>query len=354
MMGKTLPPVGRLLAGGLGVTLLAAVVLWAGPGEIWRTVLALRGVLPLLFVAVLCKHVLRATAWSLAMRADGVRIPFHRVLRARVGAQSFAYVSGMGLLVSETVRAWLLRGSTSIRRVLAASVVESGLYLFTSVSVTTLGFAAAAYSVGEGSHGMLLFGGWLLLFALLTYLLFTKRPLSPGLAKGLARGRRLRRHLEPRLAGVIAKETEIRSFRLRHPTTALAVLAADVLVQLVSYAELWILLRALGSPFTLWQLLAIEAGGRTAKTMTFYLPGRIGADEAGAAGSFAFLGMRPAAGVGLAVARRLASLLWVGIGFLWLLLSPLAQSGGVGEEQGLSPALRLDEARTHEPGTGSR
>jgi hypothetical protein len=53
------------------------------------------------------------------------------------------------------------------------------------------------------------------------------------------------------------------------------------------------------------------------KVVGAWIPGRIGADEGGAAVSFALLGFSPAAGLMLVLARRARDLMWCAAGVLW-------------------------------------
>jgi hypothetical protein len=73
----------------------------------------------------------------------------------------------------------------------------------------------------------------------------------------------------------------------------------------------------MGIHASLFQVVAIEAAGRIVKILGAWIPGRIGADEGGAVASFALLGMAPAAGLVLAVARRMRDLLWCAAGVVW-------------------------------------
>ena len=95
-------------------------------------------------------------------------------------------------------------------------------------------------------------------------------------------------------------------------------MALNIGVQAAMLAEVWVVLSALGVAAAPVLVLAIEGASRLMKIMTFYIPGRLGADEAGGAGSFLLLGLNPAAGLTLALARRAQALVWVGMGFLWL------------------------------------
>lgn len=345
-MTRRLARTSKALAAIVGIATFAAVVVWIGPEAVWRQVMILRWVLPAVIGAGLLKHVFRAWAWKLALRAEGVELPFAAILRARVSAQSFAYLSGMGLLVSEPLRPWLLRKSVPVEVTVAASLLESALYWFTSVIVTSIGFAAAAHLLADQLNTVLVLGIWLVVFSAILFVLFTTRPLLPHPASrpGDPTAR------SSRLAAVLRKAAEvegrIRSFRHRHRGAALDVFLVDVLVQVVMITEVWVVLSALGVQFGLLQIAAIEAGSRMVKMLAFYVPGRLGADEAGAAGSFLLLGLDPSAGISLAIARRIQGLFWAAVGLAWLASSKFSRQAAASDPVAPGSPVRANGAAT--------
>jgi hypothetical protein len=81
-------------------------------------------------------------------------------------------------------------------------------------------------------------------------------------------------------------------------------------------------------------VLALEAANRMVKMMAGWMPARIGADESGAAGAFAALGLPAASGLALALTRRARDLLSVLVGMIWLTWhSQTRQSSAWNEEQ---------------------
>lgn len=310
----------KVVAAVAGFAALAALVMWAGPATVMRQLSLLRWVLPAVLLTGLLKHVLRSMGWRLTLHASGVELPWRELLKARISSQAFAYVSGMGLLVSEPLRPWLLRGAVSVKSTLAASLVESTVYWLTSVLVTVVGAAFALQVLAPGQEAAILVVAALVVTALMV-LLLSKRPLLPALGR-LGRRSSVRGEAPTRWQSRIQRagevEADVRSFRVREPRAAAAVLGVDLLVQVVMLAEVWLVLQAVGVPVTWLQLAAIEAGSRTVKMLSFYLPGRVGADEAGAVGTFVLLGLDPAAGVGLAIAKRVQGVFWTAVGLTWL------------------------------------
>jgi hypothetical protein len=112
-------------------------------------------------------------------------------------------------------------------------------------------------------------------------------------------------------------EHQIRSFRDRQKDAARRVLMLDSIAQLLTLAEVATVFWAASIQCSFLQVLTIEAGVRIVKILGSWVPGRIGLDEGGSAASFALLGFSPAAGLILAVARRVRDLLWCAVGLVW-------------------------------------
>jgi hypothetical protein len=70
-----------------------------------------------------------------------------------------------------------------------------------------------------------------------------------------------------------------------------------------------------------------------------WLPARIGADESGAAAAFAGLGLPAAAGLALAVARRIRDVLNTLAGLTWLALRTRSDQNSTDRTDVPSPAL---------------
>lgn len=298
--------------------LLVGIVAWIGPSILVRQFAALRWSLLLIFALGLVKHLLRTLAWKQALKAEGVDLGYRDLLRVRVGSQALAYLSSMGLLVSEPLKPWLLRKAVAIESTIPATMVEAGVYWFTSLFVTTVGFFVALHMMADQQNTLLFAIVWLATFCAALLLLFMRSPLLPKLERLIRR----RSAPRPRWLAALGKagemEAQMRSFRLRHVRVTIIILGLNILVQVAMFTEVWVTLSAIGVAIGVFQIAAIEAASRMVKMVSFYLPGRLGADEAGAAGSFMLLGLDPAAGLTLAIVRRVQGLFWAAFGLTWL------------------------------------
>lgn len=321
-----------------GLGLLAGLVAWLGLDTVVTEFLALGWVLPLLLVLGIVKHGLRAWAWKLALSAEQLVLPFPGLLAVRLRAQALAYVSSMGALVSEPLKPWLLRDRAAIEKTVPATVAEAGIYWFASLLVAIAGVPAALGVMADPEGLRVLIPVWLAFSGVLLWLLLRKQALLEGLVKLLRRRGPSGSKWLGGLDKAASFEKQARSFRMRNPRTASRILRIDLLVQLVMGAEVLLVLVASDSAVSLLLILAIESSGRIVKMMTFYVPARIGADEAGAAGAFLLLGLSPAVGLTLALARRLQGLLWTAVGLASFAVRP-APTGA------LSPASETQHGK---------
>jgi glycosyltransferase 2 family protein len=82
--------------------------------------------------------------------------------------------------------------------------------------------------------------------------------------------------------------------------------------------EAWALLAVLGLPSDMSSALAIQAWSAIVTRLTTFIPGNLGAQEAGIVVIFSFLGLSPESALAFAVLRRLRQLAWIagGLGCL--------------------------------------
>lgn len=293
---------------GLAATIALAVLAYRiGLSDIAAQFGKLRMVLPIVLLAGIVRVFLQTWAWALALRADGIEVPQSRLIGIRLASQAAAYLTVLGPAVSEPAKLALLRNPTGAAAAAPATLVETGAYWFTTVFLGLAGTCAAAFLVADSPAVW----GAAILFGVSLAVLGTRRSfLSMVVAAAGARAPKW-------LLSAETAEVGIRSFRDRHQTAFARVLALDSLAQIVTLVEVWAALWAVGIRASMLEILVIEAAGRLVKILGAWIPGRIGADEGGAAASFALLGLAPSVGLMLAAARRGRDLLWCGAGIVW-------------------------------------
>jgi hypothetical protein len=134
-------------------------------------------------------------------------------------------------------------------------------------------------------------------------------------------------------------ESEIRKFAWEHPAAIRQMFLLDLACQALLLAEIASALYFLRLPLRGDAVLSIEAASRAVRMIGGWLPARIGADESGLAAAFAGLGLPAAAGLALAVARRIRDMLNALAGLTWLAWRTRSDQNSADRTEVPSPVL---------------
>ncbi len=295
-----------IAAAGLGLfAFVAAKMGWSGMIQELKTVWI---VLPVLAALSSLRLLLQTTAWSSALKANGIQAGFTELMGARTSAHGMGYLSVFGPLVSEPMRISLLAGREGAA---APTLIDAGVYWFTSGVVTIVGCLCAAECMGGHRHTKSL-----LILAVTTVIgmlvVARLKPMLPALVRKLgSRAPAWLRYGEE-------VETAIYNFRRQNSGTVRRMFWLGLACQALSAAEVVAVFWCLKIPVHVGLILALEAANRVVKAMGGCVPARLGADESGMAAAFLAFGLPSASGLALALARRSRDLLEVLIGFAWL------------------------------------
>jgi Lysylphosphatidylglycerol synthase TM region len=265
--------------------------------------------LPLVVGLGILRLLLQTHSWRLALQDAGVTIPFGELVGIRMASQSMGYLSVLGPAVSEPMKIKLLENDWKVSA--TATMVDSGVYWFSSTLIGIVGCVAAAIVLAGGHYSVTLLT-ITALFVICAALLLRQKSLLSSLVNLC--GPRSPRWLKK----AADLETQIRTFRERHPATLRSMMRMDLVCQCLLVAEAALIIFAAKLPVHTLTVLGIEAAVRVTKMTAGWIPARIGADEAGAVAAFAAFGFSPAAGLMLALARRSRDLLWCVLGLGWL------------------------------------
>jgi hypothetical protein len=292
-----------------GIALFAIVISKIGWGAALHELRKVWIAVPLLVALSIVRLLLQTQSWRIALREEGVATSFGELIGIRMASQSMGYLSVLGPAVSEPMKIKLLGNNWKTSA--SATLVDSGVYWFSSAVIGIAGCIAAAVVLAKSQYGATLLS-IAVLFLLSTGLLLRRKPLLSSLVELCGRGapRWLKKGGE--------LETNIRTFRERHPATLHSMMRLDLVCQVLLIAEAAIVISSARLPVHFLTVLGIEAVVRVTKMTTGWIPARIGADEGGAAAAFAAFGFSPATGLMLALARRSRDLLWCALGIAWL------------------------------------
>jgi hypothetical protein len=271
---------------------------------------AVRTGIAVIILLSLVRLTLQTRSWSIALRRDGLEFPAPKLMLIRLASQGLGYLTVLGPAASEPMKISLLR--KGLKSPTAATLVDTGVYWFTSALLAITGCLAACVLLAHSRKAVITAIVIASLHIAFLFLIARPRPLLLRLADKL--GNRCWKWLRKAAQGELA----IRKFAAEEPTAIRRMFLLGLACQLLVVAEVATVFWFLRLPLHAGKILGIEAANRIVKMAAGWMPARIGADESGAAGAFLSFGLPAAAGLALALARRIRDLLACLVGLAWL------------------------------------
>lgn len=313
-MSRTIPQIISLVAILVGSALFASTLLLIDRHETLETMTGLGRALPVVLAPSVFWHVLRTLGWYVCF-PDHARPSFWRVFRVRLAADAVAYFTIRGV-ASEPLRVLLLLDRVPARVSAAASVLERTTMGI--LSVVLVGVCAAG-----AMHSDMMPARWQQVFRVIAILAVIALALSLMLVM------RSGRYLGPLFARLHRRTgwrwTEGRVVAFISDVEAIALNLARTdwrrlrLLSLLAFAcfalmslEVWLVYWAIGQPVSLWSSTIVETFTRSASLLGGAIPANLGALEASHVMVVTALGLGGAGS--LALARRVRSLVWAGLG----------------------------------------
>ena len=106
----------------------------------------------------------------------------------------------------------------------------------------------------------------------------------------------------------------LKRYLLRHPGRFLGSIAFFMLGYSWGAAEVWIICHFLGLPIGVETAFSVEFLSNLVDSLAFWVPAKIGTQEAGKTAIFAGLGLPPEMGFTLGLIRHVRELCWAGVG----------------------------------------
>ena len=294
----------KVAAGIVGVALFAQSVRILGPERILDGL----GRVGWGFAAILllsgAREAARTLAWMRTIEGP-VPLRFPQAFRARLVGEALSTLLPMGIAVGEPAKASHLGAGIPFTTALSALAVEFAFYCGSLVLL--LGAGVSTFLIMQEVHigapvvSLALIGGPL---AAIAALRFRRMDLRGGgrAARGL-------HHLRELVFG----------FSSRHPEHVRAIVAFEIAFQIFAVAEVYLTLLLI-SPVrpTVASAVVLETVSRVITMLFKILPMRVGVDEVGSSMCAGRLDVGAAAGLTLAVIRKLRLLFWSAVGLALL------------------------------------
>jgi len=303
----------------IGIALLVFTVQRVG----WSTVVAGITSVGWWFVLVVLlgatRMACRSRAWVVC--ADDRQLRFRDAFGAMLAADALGNLTPLGLLASEPTKIMMTRSRISTVTSVASVTIENAFYT-ASVLVVLLagtwfffqraGLPPALEQIAEVIVVVIVLAGIAGLWIARSQpaLLSRFAPLITRLAGRSAVPADAIREVEARIYGVLGWPLG----RLAH------VGAWEAVFHVAAVAEVWLVLRLLpgAANATLVDAFLLESAGRFVTIAFKFIPYRLGIDEAGSGAVAQVIGIGPAAGVTLALVRRLRILVLNAFGLVRL------------------------------------
>lgn len=309
----------NLLIALVGVALLIFTIRRVGWSEVVSGITSVGWWFVLVVVLGAVRMACRARAWLTC--ADDPQLRFRDTFGAMIAADALGNLTPLGLLASEPTKILLARSRVSTVTSVASVTIENACYT-ASVAVVLLGGTWFFFQRAEVPPALEQIAEVIVVAIGITAIvgLWMARS-QPAVLSRFA-------PLITRLAGRTAvpaeaiREVEARIYGvLGWPVSRLARVAAwEVAFHVAAVAEVWLVLRLLpgAANATLVDAFLLESAGRFVTIAFKFIPYRLGIDEAGSGAVAQVIGMGPAAGVSLALVRRLRILVLNAIGLIRL------------------------------------
>jgi hypothetical protein len=267
----------------------------------------------------LFEHGLHALAWRRCF-APAFRPSRRRLLGAHLAGFTVNLVTPTATLGGEVVRAGLLPRSVPATEV-AASVTSDRLAM--AVADTAIGLLGFAVLIAQGpfagwARAALAAGAALFVAGVGGFLLLQR---AGKLAAFFGERSIVRRLLGPSLADRFAAasqdvDSRLAALHAERPGDFRVALVFHALGTSVGALQLAVFLAWLGVPFTAWALAAAFSVTVALDLFSFFVPARLGAQEASRMLAMSVAGLDPARGLSFSLVLRAEQIFWAAVGLL--------------------------------------
>jgi hypothetical protein len=310
----------RYLLLAAGLILVAVLVAHAGVGQVLGLLQRAWWALPVVVALYTLHTVLRAVALWQCLRANGTRLPFRDVLTIRFSAEAVEMLTFTGPFLAEPAKTMLLKErGLALGEAVAGVLAEYVLYTFAAaaIAVAAAVWLLAAFPLPPMlvtvTTAFLVAMG--VLVAGVAAIIAFRIPLVAPLVRLVARLPWIGGHIPGgAVAGAARIDNVLVDLARDRPARLAEIVATELAGHVLLMGEVAVVLVALG----LWKSpaypLLIEGGAKFTNGVFFFVPGQVGALEGTQVVMFRLLGLQPAAGLTLALARRVRGLITGGIG----------------------------------------
>ena len=333
----------------LGLVTLIGLVVHIGPERIYRAgaSLGVVGVAVMLVPSTLM-YFLDCLGWRFTLGQHNAAVPFSRLFVIRTAGELVNATTPTASVGGEPLKAHLLKqygiplvdGLASVIVAKTAMTIAQIVYILLGIGLGVwILFPSGSTAAGRVLSLAAALSLALLLFGTALFILIQRRGLFTFLFAVLGRCRIRVAPLEGRREKLLALDKSIIRFYTHARAPFLFSTAAFLFGWLVEAMEVYVILLYLGEPIDLLTALSIDALCTLIKGGAFFVPGGVGAQEAGNLMLLRTFGYGDVTGMTFVLLRRARELVWVAIGLGCLAMMRGRQAGAVGGKSETTVAL---------------
>jgi uncharacterized protein (TIRG00374 family) len=311
----------------LGLVVLGLLVWNIGPGNIYEASSRLG---PTALLAVLIPSVLmysvEAYGWKVVLGQAAQRVPFWRLLTIRTAGEVVNMTTPTAYLGGEPLKAYLLKQSgVSMADGAASVVIAKTTMTIAEVFYILMGIALGFWILGAGSSAGQTITAALLSVGLLVcsiggFVMIQQRGLFASVLSLVKKlGLRIKA-LEAQEEHLYSIDQTIRDFYSHHQKAFYASMGLYFLGWMAESLEVFGIIYLLGGSVSALSALSIGALAVFIKGGSFFIPGSLGAQDAGNLLLLQTFGYSDVTGITFALLRRFREVVWIGIGLVCLAL----------------------------------
>jgi len=312
-----------------GLLAFSALLWHIGPSRIITAIEDLAPfAIPIVLMPSVLMYVVEAFGWQLTLGEHGRAVSFPRLFAIRTAGEVVNMTTPTAYAGGEPLKAYVLSrygvplvaGMASVVTAKTTMTLAEALFVAVGIVLTFVAMGAGGAGLPEAMESSVILTVTLLLAGTTVLLVLQRRGLFTGLLRLLRRVRIRVAFLESREAKLMALDRAIKDFYDRDRRRFYGAIAAFSLGWLAEALEVYAILFFLGPPPGVAVSVSIGALAVLIKGGTFFIPGSVGAQEAGNVMLLMASGYSDVDGVTFAILRRIRELVWIAAGLLCLAL----------------------------------
>jgi uncharacterized protein (TIRG00374 family) len=257
-------------------------------------------------------------AWRLTLLDDKREVSFARTFALRLASEAVGQLGFLGQMFGENLRVLFLSSTIPLATGIASVTLDRAFFILSGVVISAVGLIAVLVACPL-PHALSLYAGLFVLILLSVILTATlavrsRWPAVSATARILGRIPLLRGGIERQRPLIHSVEQRLLNFYHDTPGAFWGSFALNLVGHGTAMFEVYLILCLLGAKVSFLAALAIEALTKFINIVGLLNPGNIGTYEGGNMLIAKMFGLTAAAGLTLALARRVRAIFWAAVG----------------------------------------